>query len=401
MTNLEKFITSANEKHNNKYDYSLFNYTGNKSESLIICPIHGSFSQSPRNHLRNPIACPLCKEEYDKNKRAQEFINKAKERFGDKFDYSKFVYIDAKTKSTIICCKHGEFNQTPDKHLQSINACPMCEQEAKIIRSKNKSLETLEKMSQGKKKDSSYFLAKATQKFGNSFDYDLTNYNGMTGNPIKIHCHIHGWFEKVPHTFLVSNYGCTECGMEYKNNSKTKSYKDFVAEASSIHKGKYTYPESNSVIYKNRKSIINIECPKHGIFTKKAQKHLSGQGCFKCKIEELIKNGVLVGGYNSDLFSKDKNIANKKGYIYYLQINNGEYYKVGITLNIQKRLSTLSSKFDKVDLLYQKEGRLEDMYEKEQAILQLFQIYRVYHKESTELFMYDISKEKDFEIFYK
>lgn len=38
-----------------------------------------------------------------------KFIGKAKNKFGDKFNYSKVVYVNAKTKVCIICPIHGEF----------------------------------------------------------------------------------------------------------------------------------------------------------------------------------------------------------------------------------------------------------------------------------------------------
>ena len=35
---------------------------------------------------------------------------------GDKYDYSKFEYINAITKGIIICPKHGEFLQSSNEH---------------------------------------------------------------------------------------------------------------------------------------------------------------------------------------------------------------------------------------------------------------------------------------------
>ena len=49
------------------------------------------------------------------------FILKAKIVHGDKYIYSKFIYINSKTKGTIICKKHGEFQQNANNHLQGKN----------------------------------------------------------------------------------------------------------------------------------------------------------------------------------------------------------------------------------------------------------------------------------------
>lgn len=393
----ENFIIKSQIKYNNKYDYSKFHYIDMKTESIIICPIHGEFLQSPRNHLCLIEGCPKCRKILDLNKRKEDFINKANKRYNFYFDYSKFVYIDAKTKSVIICPKHGAFIQSPDKHLQGINPCPLCEKELKKERCQNKSEYTKRKISEGHKKEIDEFLRQAQFKFGNKFEYDFTNYSGIMGNDIRIKCPIHGWFNKQPRNFLTSHFGCTECGMSHRDLSKTKSYDSFVVEATKLFNGKYTYPETNQKIFKNRNSIIEIECKKHGVFKKKAIKHLSGQGCFKCKIEKLVEDGILVGGYNSELFKNNIDIANKIGYLYYLKINNGEFYKIGITVNLKRRVSSLSSLFNaKVEIIKTVKGRLEDMYSKEQLILRRFKFLRVYTKKSTELFSKDISKYDDF-----
>ena len=38
-----------------------------------------------------------------------EFIEKCKKIHNDRYDYSKFIYINANTKGMIICPIHGEF----------------------------------------------------------------------------------------------------------------------------------------------------------------------------------------------------------------------------------------------------------------------------------------------------
>jgi hypothetical protein len=49
---------------------------------------------------------------------SDEFIKRAKEVHGEKYDYSKVKYVDGITKVTIICPEHGEFMQTPVAHLK-------------------------------------------------------------------------------------------------------------------------------------------------------------------------------------------------------------------------------------------------------------------------------------------
>ena len=38
-----------------------------------------------------------------------EFIKRAKEVHGNKYDYSKVKYVNAKTKICIVCKEHGDF----------------------------------------------------------------------------------------------------------------------------------------------------------------------------------------------------------------------------------------------------------------------------------------------------
>lgn len=45
----------------------------------------------------------------------EEVISRFRDVHGDKYDYSKVVYVDMNSKVTIICPEHGEFEQTPAK----------------------------------------------------------------------------------------------------------------------------------------------------------------------------------------------------------------------------------------------------------------------------------------------
>jgi hypothetical protein len=56
---LQQFLDRANKYHNNKYDYSLVYFKNNKSNIIIICPIHGNFSQRLKYHLEGH-ECPKC-----------------------------------------------------------------------------------------------------------------------------------------------------------------------------------------------------------------------------------------------------------------------------------------------------------------------------------------------------
>ena len=60
----------------------------------------------------------------------ETFINKAKLVHGEKYDYSKSVYINNITKITIICSEHGEFVQSAVHHFKGMG----CKECGKILR---------------------------------------------------------------------------------------------------------------------------------------------------------------------------------------------------------------------------------------------------------------------------
>ena len=68
--------------------------------------------------------------------KTQTFIDKAIKVHGDKYDYSKVKYINAKTKVIIICKTHGEFLQTPDGHISG-RKCKQCGKEMTLTKLKS------------------------------------------------------------------------------------------------------------------------------------------------------------------------------------------------------------------------------------------------------------------------
>jgi len=115
-----EFPNKANLVHNNKYDYSLVEYTGNRYKVQIICPIHGSYQQTPNDHLSGK-GCAEC----SRFSNTGAFIAKAKEIHGDRYDYSLVDYTHSKDKVKIVCRLHGVFETNPSTHLKG-HQCPHC-----------------------------------------------------------------------------------------------------------------------------------------------------------------------------------------------------------------------------------------------------------------------------------
>jgi hypothetical protein len=117
----DEFIKRSNEIHQQKYDYSKVNYKNTDTKVIMGCPIHGDFEQTPHHHLKG-IGCPICgSKTYDTN----EFVKRAKQTHGDKYNYSKTNYIDKRHKIIITCPLHGDFEQLPQNHLSG-RGCPEC-----------------------------------------------------------------------------------------------------------------------------------------------------------------------------------------------------------------------------------------------------------------------------------
>ena len=266
----EEFIEKAKKVHGDKYNYSLVDYNGNKKKVKIICPKHGVFEQKPNSHISSKSGCPKCKS-LNLNKKfkitTSQFIEKARQIHGDKYDYSLVDYINSNTNIKIICPEHGVFKQLPSVHLSG-SGCKKC---------------AIKVNSNKQRKDKSFFIEKARKIHGGKYDYSLVDYvNTMT--KVKIICPKHGVFEQAPNSHL-NNHGCKKCGIELKSKKRKDNKINFIKKARQIHGDKYDY---SLVEYQDTKSKIKIICPKHGEFNQKAGDHINNNaGCPECKKEKL------------------------------------------------------------------------------------------------------------------
>ena len=131
----QNFLSKSKEVHGDKYDYSKVEFVSGGQKVIIICPIHGKFEQIPKSHM-NGIGCRLCG--YKKLSKTKvgdrDWISDFKDVWGDKIDYSKFQYVNAKTKGTFICREHKEeYQQGIYLHLRGSTACPECRKRERSI----------------------------------------------------------------------------------------------------------------------------------------------------------------------------------------------------------------------------------------------------------------------------
>ena len=122
-----EFIAKAHTVHGDTYDYSLTVYDRARSPVIIGCTIHGTFSQTPNEHLGGGGCkqCGVARRGHSQRKSTESFVIEAIHVHGNRYDYSGVVYTTAKAKVRIRCVKHGVFEQQPNNHLNG-NGCPEC-----------------------------------------------------------------------------------------------------------------------------------------------------------------------------------------------------------------------------------------------------------------------------------
>lgn len=171
------------------------------------------------------------------------------------------------SKVSIICAEHGIFEQYPHSHIAG-NGCSKC---------KGKRLALTNEM----------FIERATRVHGVRFGYEdvryITNYQ-----KVKIKCSIHGIFEQRASDHLNGSI-CPECAVTERSGKRALTNDEFIERATKRHGERYGYEE---VEYVNGETPVRIRCVKHGVFEQRADAHIQGSGCYRCrqsKGENLIE----------------------------------------------------------------------------------------------------------------
>jgi Zn finger protein HypA/HybF involved in hydrogenase expression/very-short-patch-repair endonuclease len=273
-----QFIEDAVKVHGERYDYSLVEYTNSEVKVKVLCSEHGVFKQRPADHLRkgSPNGCPSCsvlKVAGIRRLTTETFIQKAKLKHGDKYDYSKVVYTLSTAKVEITCPVHGVFKKHPNSHLYG-QGCPKCGR-VRIADSKRLAKEV--------------FIDRAKKAHGNKFDYRLVQYQ-TTGDKVVIICPVHGQFHQVVNDHM-RGIGCSKCSDVFKGDRNRLSNEEFINRAQVRHDGLYDYAKTN---YRDSKSKVKIICSTHGVFLQSPGDHMNGAGCPKCNAS---KGEVRIGRF--------------------------------------------------------------------------------------------------------
>jgi len=292
----KEFIEKAIEVHGDKYNYSRVKYKNAKTKVKIVCSKHGEFEQSPSSHLQgsNCYKCAQINKSKKQTSTTIEFIRKAKEIHGNKYDYRETKYVDCSTDIKIFCKNHkGSFYQNPSHHLEG-HGCALC--------------------AGSKKYTTEEFIEKAIEVHGDKYDYKYVDYKGREVI-VKIFCKKHKKFFYQKPCHHIRGSGCKDCGKEISIRKQSKSQDDFIKEAIKINGNKYDY---SKVKYIKARCPVEIICLKHFSFFQSPDSHLRGQGCPVC----CKKGESKVGEFLVKYFKDWKIIAQKKiwsSFKYYLR----------------------------------------------------------------------------------
>lgn len=181
----------------------------------FMCKRHGPFMQNQIDHL-DGLGCPKC---LPKIRTTEDFIRRAKEKFGDKFDYSLTELTSSKNKLDIVCRKHGRYSTFAHNHLVGYN-CPKC-------RIENITSNTEE------------FIEKALKTHGYRYDYSKAVYSTAM-EKIEIVCRNpeHGSFWVTPSSHL-SGSNCPKCNSSFGETAIRR----ILLKHSVEHSEQYKLPE--------------------------------------------------------------------------------------------------------------------------------------------------------------
>jgi len=279
----EKFIEKAKKIYGDKYDYSKVTYNGCNNEIIVID------KKTKKEKTVKPKYFLYNKSNYihiTKEERANIFIKKSKEKFGDRFDYSKVIYIDSHTPVTLICKEHGEFSVNMYTHLYSNDGlCPLCNNRNEIKRGGIKKLTT------------ESIIKKCKYYYGDKYDYSKVKYKGGNSRTevIEIICPKHGSFFKTVDAISKRDNGCPKCVKEKKmSDNIIFNTKKFIDSSKNKFGDKFDYSE---VKYINSQAPIILICKEHGKFSVTPNNHLGAKfggckGCHEQYIESTRSNKI-------------------------------------------------------------------------------------------------------------
>lgn len=306
------FFDKAKTIHGDKYDYSESSFIGWKKPIDIICKKHNyKFTlKRAQAHLQGTFqGCPICSKEKRelqaeiakkerearrkeearmrgktpqkplseeekqekllkcKKTRQERFLQKARAKYGDTYDYSLVNYKGREIPINIICKIHGVFPITPRNflsgcHNQPAHGCPKCDG-----------------IKEQKKITQEDFLQAVREKHGDK--WDVSNVQYVSQNQILgLSCPDCKDNFKTTTKKLMDGLGCPRC------EGRIKDLRYFVEEAKKVHGDEYDYSKCYLSHSKSGAIVLNnIRCKHHGLYSTRADVHIKMKcKCPKCNV---------------------------------------------------------------------------------------------------------------------
>lgn len=297
----EEWINLFKEVHGDKYIYAETD-CDNKDEKgrvKIICPKHGEFWMTPRNHKCGQ-GCRKCMGEklsLIKRSNKEEFENKANIIHNEKYIYDRVDYINNWTNVMIGCPIHGYFPQTPHNHLSGAG-CPECKKITIGLKNKYTQDE---------------FIEECKRVHGNKYIYTKVKYVDIY-TPITIICPKHGDFTQSPRDHL-QGCGCQKCRSSKMEDGLISFLND--NDVSYEYQKRFKWLGKQSLDFYLKQFNIVIECQGEQHF------HPSSFGSKKFNADEMLI-------YVQDLDTKKRLLCEEHGIkvLYYSNLGIDYPYQV-------------------------------------------------------------------------
>ena len=341
--------------------------------------------------------------------------------------YQKSIYKNSRTHMTVTCVEHGDFTTTPNNHTKW-KGCKQCrfEQTAKA-----------NSLSQGT------ILTRAEQAYNlvpHVSILQISNKLKGDGTSVQCMCSIHGKFTRN----LSNHEKVRECPECLKEQCLIDRHNQRIEEARKLYDSKYIYTVDKPVQVAEKFSVV---CPVHGEFTARMSSHLKGESCPKCayvskrrfktslefktfileyysqqsitfdklqywdEATEYCTNVTLTCLKHGDFTRRITDFKTTEGccpscstngfnpsdpaILYYLSINDGQAYKIGITNRTLDERFSLSELISIRMLSATQYSVGADAYAEEQRILKEYKMYKyngpnLLKSGNTELFSKDV-----------
>lgn len=196
----------------------------------------------------------------------EQFIERSRANHGNRYCYSKVIYVNTREKVTVTCLVHGDFQVTPSNHIFG-GGCAKCVIQSRTFTTKQ-------------------FIVNAKKVHGELYNYSKVVY-ATAHEKVVVICREHGPFNIVPHAHVDGKQGCPTCGQIKGHKFRFLTQSEFLQKCSELWKDRFDYSQ---VEYRGAHKHIIVVCKLHGEFKIAPNSHLQGKSCRKCSNEAQRKD---------------------------------------------------------------------------------------------------------------